>query len=65
MLAQRARLLAFYASLVYNSWKHKITTEKPNMSKNSTMNFFINSGKKSSEPKNFPYFYDEEAMLSL
>ena len=28
MLAQRARLLAFYAGLVYNLRKHKITTEK-------------------------------------
>ena len=46
MLSQRARLLAFYAGLVYNLWKHKITTEKPNMSKNSTMNFFINYGEK-------------------
>ena len=46
MLAQCARLLAFYASLVYNLWKHKITTKKPNMSKNSTMNIFINSGEK-------------------
>ena len=46
MLSKRARLLAFYAGLVYNIWKHKITTEKPNMSKNSTMNFFINSGEK-------------------
>ena len=46
MLAQCARLLAFYASLVYNLWKHKITTAKPNMSKNSTMNFFINSREK-------------------
>ena len=46
MLAQRARLLAFYTGLVYNLWKHKITIEKPNMSKNSTMNFFINSGEK-------------------
>ena len=28
MLSQRARLLAFYAGLVYNLRKHKITTEK-------------------------------------
>ena len=33
MLAQRARLLAFYDGLVYNLRKHKITTEIPNMSK--------------------------------
>ena len=33
MVSQRARLLAFYAGVVYNLWKHKITTEKPNMSR--------------------------------
>ena len=54
MLAQRARLLALYAGLIYNSWKHKITTKKPNMSKTLHMIFFINSGEKSSQPKNIP-----------
>ena len=70
MLAQRARLLAFYAGLVYNLWKHKITTEKPNMSKELNMIFFINSGEKSSQPKNFPFtmkkaspFYRPKAIL--
>ena len=64
MLAQRARLLSFYAGLVYNSWKHKITTEKPNMSKNSSMNFFINSGEKNPpSPKNFPSFYNKKACF--
>ena len=64
MLSQRARLLAFYAGLVYNLWKHKINTEKPNMSKNSTMNIFFNSGEKNPpNPKTFHLPYNEWAQL--
>ena len=59
MLAQRARLLALYVSLVYNSWKHKTTTEKPNMI------FFINSGEKSSQPKNIPSLYKTKSHALL
>ena len=50
MLSLCARLL------VYNSWKHNITTKKPNMSKKLHMIFFINSGEKSSQPKNIPSY---------
>ena len=66
MLAQRARLLALYAGLVYNFMKTRsYNGETQHIPKILNMIFFfIDSGEKSSQHKNF-HLYKERAMLFI
>ena len=64
MLAQHARLLAFYAGLVYNSWKTQDYHRETQHVQKLNMIFFISSGEKSSQPKNF-HLYNKRAMLFI